>query len=121
MKLLAALLLMILLSACSGGGDEGNEPELFNQPPNAVFTQSCVQLLCNFDASTSSDADGSIASYSWTFGDGAIGSGISSSHSYVSAGDYSITLTIIFSSTSDNMRLHSQDVIGSNDEGQLWL
>ena len=95
MKLLGALLLMILLSACSGGGDEGNEPEIFNQPPNAVFTQSCVQLLCNFDASTSSDADGSIASYSWTFGDGAIGSGISSSHSYVSAGDYSITLTII--------------------------
>src|SRR5204862_6440105 len=40
-----------------------------NQAPTANFTFSCSALNCNF-TSTSSDPDGTIASYSWTFGDG---------------------------------------------------
>src|SRR5439155_20304023 len=41
-----------------------------NQPPTAAFTSSCTALTCSF-TSTSSDPDGSISAYSWTFGDGA--------------------------------------------------
>ena len=42
----------------------------------------------------SSDPDGSIMSYAWTFGDGASGSGASVAHSYATAGTYTATLRV---------------------------
>jgi PKD repeat protein len=42
----------------------------------------------------SSDADGSLASYGWTFGDGQSGGGQTVSHSYAQAGTYTATLTV---------------------------
>ncbi len=42
-----------------------------NTAPAAAFTSSCSGLTCSF-TDASSDADGSIASRAWTFGDGAI-------------------------------------------------
>jgi PKD repeat protein len=64
------------------------------QPLVAAFTSSCTQLSCDFDASTSSDSTGTLTGYSWTFGDGATGAGVTVSHGYVTAGGYSVTLTI---------------------------
>ena len=61
-----------------------------NNAPNAAFTANCTDLTCSFNASGSSDSDGSIASYSWSFG----GSGVTASHTYGSAGTYSVTLTV---------------------------
>ncbi|WP_372912522.1 PKD domain-containing protein, partial [Salinigranum sp.] len=46
-----------------------------------------------FDASASSDASG-IDSYGWTFGDGDAATGVSPGHTYTSAGDYTVTLTV---------------------------
>jgi hypothetical protein len=46
------------------------------------------------NASTSYDPDGAIVSYSWTFGDGTSGSGVSTSHAFGSAGTYTVTLTV---------------------------
>src|SRR5207245_9956671 len=63
-----------------------------NQPPVAGFTSSCTLLACNF-TSTSSDPDGPIASYSWTFGDGATSATQNPSHSYGTGGNYTVTLT----------------------------
>jgi hypothetical protein len=54
-----------------------------------------VKELAEFDGSGSSDADGSIASYQWDFGDGATGVGWSASHAYLQAGTYTVTLTVI--------------------------
>ena len=65
-----------------------------NQSPTAVFTPSCTDLDCAFDGSTSSDPDGTIASYAWDFGDGTSGSGATPSHAYASAGNYDVTLTV---------------------------
>ena len=49
----------------------------------------------NFDASSSSDPDGSIASYDWDFGDGSShGSECSMTHAYASTGTYTVTLVV---------------------------
>jgi PKD repeat protein len=65
-----------------------------NQAPIAVATVSCQGMACSFDASGSSDPDGQLAGYAWDFGDGTTGSGISASHTYGTAGNYGVTLTV---------------------------
>lgn len=71
---------------------------LFNTPPLAEFTMSPdvgeAPLTVEFDASDSSDPDGSIASYEWDFGDGGSGTGVSLEHEFATAGTYEITLTV---------------------------
>src|SRR5204862_6907700 len=64
-----------------------------DQPPTANFTSSCSGLGCNF-TSTSSDPDGSVASYSWTFGDGTISNAQNPSHTYAAGGTYTVTLRV---------------------------
>ncbi len=65
-----------------------------NQAPTAAFTSSVSQLTASVDASGSTDADGSVASYAWDFGDGASGTGETDSHSYAATGTYTVTLTV---------------------------
>lgn len=67
-----------------------------NLPPTASFIYSCDDntRICNFDGSASNDADGTIVSYDWTFGDGANGSGVTTSHTYGAYGDFTVTLTV---------------------------
>jgi PKD repeat protein len=65
-----------------------------NQPPVATFTFSCTGLTCSFNASGSSDPDGTIASYSWNFGHGSPGAGQTTSHTYAEPGTYSVGLTV---------------------------
>ena len=81
--------------------------------PYASFTYSPEKMVINqaikFDASSSYtlDPDAVITSYKWNFGDGAIGTGKVVSHSYSSAGDYTVTLTVTDSDgkvTRENVR-----------------
>mgnify|MGYP000243992005 CR=1 FL=1 len=69
-----------------------------NNPPTASFTadptSGAAPLEVSFDASGSSDSDGSIDSYSWDFGDGNSGSGETVNHTYDSSGDYTVELTV---------------------------
>lgn len=65
-----------------------------NQAPVATFTESCTQLSCAFDATDSSDPDGTIATYAWTFGDSTTGVGATPSHEYATAGTYPVRLTV---------------------------
>ena len=65
-----------------------------NQPPIAAFTSSCTALACSFDGSGSSDPDGTLAGYAWTFGDGATATGATTSHSYAASGPETVTLTV---------------------------
>src|SRR5213076_3117376 len=65
-----------------------------NQPPVASFTQSCNGLTCSF-TSTSSDPDGSITAYRWTFGDGSAAvTTQNASHTYAAGGTYTVTLQV---------------------------
>ncbi|WP_021599638.1 PKD domain-containing protein [Actinomadura welshii] len=65
-----------------------------NQTPNAAFTSNCDALDCAFNASGSSDPDGTIASYEWDFGDGETGTGATPEHAYDEAGTYTVKLTV---------------------------
>ncbi|WP_373079090.1 S8 family serine peptidase [Zhongshania sp.] len=78
----------LLLQVAAGGG---GTPTDF--PPNAAFTYSCSDLACSFDGTASTDDNG-ITQYQWSFGDGAVASGVSASHNYGAAGTYSVTLTV---------------------------
>src|SRR5207249_2353439 len=69
-------------------------PSQPNQPPTAAFTASCPTLACSF-TDQSSDPDGSVTSWQWTFGDGTSGSTAQNpSHTYSAAGSYTVTLTV---------------------------
>lgn len=65
-----------------------------NTTPQARFTSSCTGLTCTFDGSASTDPDGSVATYSWSFGDGTTGSGATASRTYAAGGTYDVTLTV---------------------------
>jgi len=65
-----------------------------NSLPIASFTSTCYALTCTFNASGSSDADGTIVSYAWTFGDGTTASGATRTHTYVAAGSFTVTLRV---------------------------
>jgi PKD repeat protein len=65
-----------------------------NQPPTAAFTSSATGLAASFNGTTSTDVDGTIASYAWNYGDSATGTGVTSSHSYAAAGTYTVSLTV---------------------------
>jgi PKD repeat protein len=65
-----------------------------NVPPAASFTFSCTGLSCSFNGSASSDSDGSIAGYSWAFGDGTTSTGVTATHTYGRTGTYSASLTV---------------------------
>lgn len=64
-----------------------------NMEPTAAFAYSCDGLVCTFDASNSTD-DGNIVDYSWNFGDGNLGDGVTTGHSYPAAGSYPVSLTV---------------------------
>ncbi len=55
-----------------------------------------------FDASVSYDSDGEIVEYIWDFGDGNTGFGKKVTHSFSSAGDYSVSLTVCDNNDSQN-------------------
>ncbi len=65
-----------------------------NVAPTASFSWVASDLDVDFDGSGSTDLDGSIVSYAWTFGDGAMSSVESPSHTYAAADTYNVTLTV---------------------------
>lgn len=96
--LLFVVALILLISGCGGGSGGGSNPVSGNGL-NAVFTATplsgTVPLLVQLDASAStSAAAGSIDSYRWSFGDGQTAMGVSTSHTYLSTGFFSVTLTV---------------------------
>ena len=88
-------------------------PPAANQPPTARATASCTSLTCSFDGSTSSDPDGSVSSYAWTFGDGQVGSGATPSHTYAGPGTYNYTLTVTDNGGASSPAFHGSVTVTS--------
>ncbi len=77
----------------------GRELEVVrNKPPVARFSVSpgegTTSTTFSYDASASSDPDGSIVDFLWKFGDGKSGEGKQISHTYRSEGSYDAELTV---------------------------
>lgn len=86
-------------------GASNTAPELWsvaigpNQPPTASFASPASPIAgqsASFNGSGSSDSDGSVARYDWNFGDGTAltNGGSTPSHTYASAGMFTVTLTV---------------------------
>jgi len=84
-----SMILSTALANWPGGGGGGGG----NNPPTANFSFTTSGLTASFTDS-SSDSDGTIASHSWTFGDGGTSTAASPSHTYAAAGTYSVTETV---------------------------
>ncbi|KAA3613760.1 MAG: PKD domain-containing protein [Calditrichaeota bacterium] len=69
-----------------------------NQPPTAIAsanpTTGTVPLQVQFTGSNSSDSDGSISTFDWTFGDGGSSAQADPLHTYNSVGNYQARLIV---------------------------
>ena len=62
--------------------------------PVASFSIVATGLSIAFDGTSSSDADGTVESYSWDFGDGNFDTGATPTHVYASSASYDVVLTV---------------------------
>lgn len=73
------------LGSCASGGGTGGGTTVV-----AAFTPSPQGLTVSFDGKASTGA----SSWSWNFGDGTTGTGVSLSHRFNAPGTYAVTLTV---------------------------
>lgn len=82
-----------------------------NALPVAAFSSSVDGLTVGFDASTSRDPDGSIAAFSWDFGDGTSGAGPKPTHTYKVAGSFAVSLKATDDQGATDTVTHSVTVV----------
>jgi subtilase family serine protease len=100
------------VSHVAGGGGGGNNP------PVASFTDTVSGLTANF-TDTSTDSDGTIASHSWTFGDGGTSTAANPSHTYAASGTFTVTETVTDNGGAQNSVSHSVTVSSGGGSSQL--
>ncbi|MCU7951432.1 MAG: PKD domain-containing protein [gamma proteobacterium symbiont of Bathyaustriella thionipta] len=76
---------------CTHGGDTNSPPTANANGPYTGTTNIAV----NFSSAGSMDADGSIASYMWDFGDGNSSNDKNPTHTYNTAGTYTVKLMVM--------------------------
>lgn len=84
-----------------------------NNPPSVSFSSNCTDLICNFDASASSDSDGAIVTYAWDYGDFGTGAGQTSGHTYATSGVYTVMLTVTDNAGATSSGSQNLSVTGS--------
>jgi len=103
---------MIIANVASGLGGGST-----NNPPVANFGDTVSGLAVTFTDS-STDSDGSIASRSWTFGDGGTSTATNPSHTYAAAGTYNVTLKVTDNAGATNSKTQAVTV-GGGGSSQL--
>lgn len=77
--------------------DTATQTVVVNRAPVAAFSYTpatiYIAVVVTFDGSASTD-DLGVVSWTWDFGDGAVGSGSTATHSYVRKGVFLVTLTV---------------------------
>jgi chitodextrinase len=73
-------------------------PPPANSPPQASFTTTALSgyapLTVGFDGSASTDSDGRVVSWAWSFGDGGSATAAVTTHVYTTPGIYTASLTV---------------------------
>lgn len=69
-------------------------PETTNEPPTAEFEFTVKGPVISVDASASSDPEDGALSYTWDWGDGTFGDGVTANHTYNATGSYGVRLTV---------------------------
>lgn len=91
------------LSACGGGGGGGSPaapppPPVANANPNTPVLSSSIAMAYTSQGilftGSATDPNNLPLTYAWDFGDGSTGSGGNTSHSYIGAGVYTVSLTV---------------------------
>ncbi|HKU62332.1 MAG TPA: PKD domain-containing protein [Gemmatimonadales bacterium] len=83
-------------------------PTASNDPPHAEFEVTCQDLRCTF-VDRSDDPDGAVASWSWDFGDGSTSSERNPSHTYASAGRFTVLLMVTDDKGAADTRTHTAE------------
>jgi PKD repeat protein len=91
--------MVTLVVTDDGGARRGQQQTVVissvtNTPPVASPTADCAGLTCTFNGVLSTDPDGTITKYAWSFGDGTMGDGALVGHTYAAPGTYAVTLSV---------------------------
>jgi len=120
---LVLVLAMFLVSCSDNGGP--TPPVSPNQSPTANFTANptsgVAPLEVSFNASNSSDSDGSIISYAWDFKDGTTGNGETVNHTFSSIGSYNVELTVTDDKGATNSAIKTITVTTAPTIAKLYL
>src|SRR3989454_253208 len=84
-----------------------------DRPPTPSFSANCAGLTCNF-ADASTDSDGRVVAWSWSFGDGSTSSTENTSHTYTAPGRYNVWLTVTDDKGETGSALQSVSVTADN-------
>ena len=99
-----------------GGGDDGGDGGDTNTAPSVDFSYAATDLAVDF-TDQSSDSDGSVATWSWDFGDGATSTAQNPSHTYSSEGTYTVTLSVTDDDGASATTTQDVSVTSSGDGG----
>jgi PKD repeat protein len=123
-RLFNALLCLATAVAIGGCADPAAAPSAVtvapppppaNVSPTAVFSTDCTLLDCTFDGSGSSDSDGTVSTYDWDFGDGALSTGVNPNYNYGAAGSYTIALMVTDDDGAASTGLQSISVVAAGN------
>lgn len=92
-----------------------------NQEPVAKFGWTATGRTVEFDASNSTDDDGSLVEYRWSFGDGATGTGVTPQHAYDADGVFQVTLTVEDDQGAESSITHDVDVTNQSPTAAFTL
>lgn len=84
----------VSLTVTDGDGQEDTVTHEVTLLPIPDFAASCSpeSLTCEFDASLASPQ---MVLYEWSFGDGTLGTGLQTAHTFATSGAYTVTLTVV--------------------------